>query len=301
MLKLSSVFLLALLMHKLPILDCALGIPPVALYRSGDENQVVCDLEGKGWRFSLLGKFPEDLRILSGDQLLVTTESVEGLWGWAAAKHTPDDFFDPMSIRKESDGMGWVEVQDCRIELNQDARPISFAPEMGRCILPFWKGFKADKALSCFYISAQLVKLAEFYPADQTGIEEVGFSVERASQIEILEARNGRGELLSQPVFCHLNRAFWNVTIPPEAQILIIERAFDAFHGLQRARVFFDDEVAGWWHAPHQDRQNRWAQDSCHLRLNNSQRGRTIRITLDPPSGVPLFSLGRIRVFAMCQ
>lgn len=301
MLRLSSVFLLALLMHKLPILDCALGIPPVALYRSADGGQVVCDLEDKDWRLHFLGQHPEDLRILSGDQLVVTTESVEGLWGWAATKHTPDEFSEAKSMQKESDGMGWVEVQNCRIELNQDARPICFPPELGRCILPFWNGFKADKPLSCSHVSAHLVKLADFYPADQTGTEEVGFSVERASQVEVLEARNGRGELLAQPVFCHLNRAFWNVTIPPDAQILIIEREFDAFHGLQRARVFLDDEMAGWWHAPFQDRRNRWAQDSCHIRLNNSQQGRTIRITIDPPSGVPLFSLGRIRVFAMCQ
>lgn len=301
MLRLSSVFLLALLMHKLPNLDCALGIPPLAIYRSAEGSQVVCDLEGKDWRLHLLGQHPEDLRILSGEQLVVTTESVEGLWGWAATKDTPDEYVEAQSIREESDGMGWVALEDCTIELNQDARPICLPPEMGRCILPFWNGFKADKPLACSHISGQLVKLADFYPADQTGTKEVGFSVERASQVEVLEARNGRGELIAQPVFSHLNRACWNVTIPPEAEILIIEREFDAFHGLQRARVFLDDQMAGWWHAPLQDRLNRWAQDSCHLRLNNSQRGRTIRITIDPPAGVPLFSLGRIRVFAMCQ
>lgn len=300
MLGISSVFLPAVFMFKVPILECALGIPPLGLYRNVQGKRVVCDLEGKG-NLNCLGSVPEDLLLRTEPSVEMTTESTALDWGWMAVRNIPDNSGCSSSITSSSDGFGWVTASDCLLELNNDSRRVSIAPNFGNLTLPFWNGFTSDRPLPYSSFAAERLLLADFCPSDRQAADQHRFAVERASQVEKLEATNGRGEFISGLVFSHLNRASWDVTIPENGRILIIERTFDAFHGLQRARVFFDNEFVGWWHCIIQDRVNRWATDSCHLRLEHNHRGRKIRVTLDPPAGVPLFSLGCLRVFGLCQ
>lgn len=301
MLKLSSVFLLALLMDdSLPILESAVGIPPRLLYQNPEGGRVVCDLQGD-WELKLMGAVPDDLQKLGTGFTCLCTTSASTAWGWLALRTGFDAEKELDRTGKKSDGQGWVRAHNCTVELNNDARPIKIPESLGEVNLPYWNGFLADRTLSFRKLACRLEEIAAFRPHDSDGAKEVDFKVERASQVEILSAKNGRGEPVAAPVFSHLNRASWTVQIPRQAEILIIQRSFDAFHGLQRARVFLDEELVGWWHGPLQDRLCRWAADSFHTRLKPDQKGRAVRITLDPPAGVPLFSLSQIRVFVMSQ
>ena len=299
MLKLSSVFLLALLMDdSLPILESAIGIPPSLLYRNSKGEKVVCDLQGD-WKLQLLGAVPTDLNRLGSGFTCLSTETESDVWGWAATRIELESHHEMDETGKNFEGQGWVAAADCTIELNNDASPIKIPESFGPVILPFWNGFRADKMLSFRRLEIRLEEIASFSPQDTESAQAVDFKVERASQAEVLSARNGRGESTAAPVFSHLNRAGWSVQIPEHAQIIIIQRLFDAFHGLQRARVFLDSDMAGWWHSPFQDRINRWKIDSFHSRLKEDQKGRRLRVTIDPPAGVPLFSLGEIRIFVL--
>jgi hypothetical protein len=301
MLKLSSVFLLALLMDdSLPILESAVGIPPRLLYQNPEGGRVVCDLQGD-WELKLMGAVPDDLLKLGTGFTCLCTESVSTEWGWLALRTGLDAKAEQDRRGEKCDGQGWVRAQNCTVELNGDARPIKIPESLGEVTLPYWNGFLADQTLRFRKLACRLEEIASFSPHDSDSAKEVDFKVERASQVEILSSKNGRGEPVTASVFSHLNRASWTAQIPQQAEVLIIQRSFDAFHGLQRARVFLDEELAGWWHGPLQDRVCRWAADSFHTRLKPDHKGRSVRITLDPPAGVPLFSLSQIRVFALSQ
>lgn len=301
MLELSSVFLRAVLMDRtLPFLECSLVFPPKSLYRTARGRRVVCDLEGY-WHCQVFGRPPDDLAVAAEDCLLITTKSLSEDWGWAALRCRPEPALTFDGLGDSAAGQGWVRAEDCTLELNNDLHPVKIPIAFGPVILPFWNGFLADKALQYVSLNSKMVELASFIPPTGEGSLEVNFKVQRASQVVVLEAGNGRGEIISAPVFSHLNRASFTLALPADTDTLVLQRRFDAFHGLQRARVFFDDAFMGWWHSPRQNRVNRWAVDSCHFKARPEQRDKTIRITLDPPAGVPLFSLSQIQVFAITQ
>lgn len=300
MLRVSSVFLPALLMDKMPILQCALGIPPSTLYRDPEGRRVVCDLEGE-WRVKCYGDLPSDLKTHKADYATLTTDSASSAWGWSADRLADFAAGDWSGKAKSCFEMGLIKAFNCSIELNEDGVVHSIPALFGELLLPFWKGFESDRELEFITLPGERVLLQEIYPPKGRGTSEAEFQVERASQVELLNSTNAIGEPLEAEVFSHLNRASWSLCIPERAEILVLERRYDAFHGLQRARVFIESDLCGWWHSPIQNRTHRWAVDSCHIRLMQHQKGRKVTITIDPPAGVPLFSLSQIRVFALSQ
>ncbi len=284
--------------NPLPNLECALGFPAQRIYRSSLGEEIVCDLEG-AWHWGACGRLPIDLILKEFSDHLTCSGSADNQWGWCAARSLPDS---SLSFDKKADraaGQGWVKAENCVIELNSDERPVHVLKNYGPQILPFWNGFTSDHELEYIQIEASLVEIARFTPSDIQSAALYGFKAERASQVEVLSSTTGRGKLHTAPVICQLNRAAWFVDLPVSAEILVIQRLYDAFHGLQRARVFIDEEMVGMWHSPLQDRIHRWHKDSCHIRLRGSQKGRKVKVMLDPPAGAPLFSLSEIQVFVI--
>ncbi|MEZ5164012.1 MAG: hypothetical protein R2688_09760 [Fimbriimonadaceae bacterium] len=98
----------------------------------------------------------------------------------------------------------------------------------------------------------------------------------------------------THPVAYHLNRATWKIQLPGNQVGVRLGKTYDQFHGRQRARVLIDGEMAGWWYLPHQNRDNRWAEAQFSLPTKLIMGKTEMEITIDPPAGVPLWSVGEI-------
>jgi len=115
-------------------------------------------------------------------------------------------------------------------------------------------------------------------------------------------ARNEPGEgsassLEPRTILSHLNEASFTVQTPTETEGLILVKIYDRFHGRQRARVLVDGTDTGIWYEPHQDRTHRWAWGYYGIPKEHLKPNETQTITIDPPSGTPLWSVGRIEVW----
>ena len=89
------------------------------------------------------------------------------------------------------------------------------------------------------------------------------------------------------------------MAIDPTNQGVILEKWFDQFHGRQRARVFVDGEWVGWWYEPRENRKNRWAVSRFGIPESFTSGKSMVRIRVEPPAGVPLWSVSRIDVICL--
>ncbi|MCB0826996.1 MAG: hypothetical protein KDC26_12475 [Armatimonadetes bacterium] len=140
-----------------------------------------------------------------------------------------------------------------------------------------------------FPTDATIIEIDRFSIADLEARKARSFQVKNMSEVESLTS-GGQ----TNPVAYHLNRATWRVQLPGDQIGVRLGKTYDQFHGRQRARVLNDGEMAGWWYLPHQNRDNRWAEAQFSL-PNELIKGKTeMEITIDPPAGVPLWSVGEI-------
>lgn len=118
---------------------------------------------------------------------------------------------------------------------------------------------------------------------------------------------------LSEP-FCidgeifrsHLNPLELTIKLPSGAERLALHRRYDAFHGLQRARVLIDEQVQGAWFVYRQDRiqrvQESWFGIAIPPDKNPESRSyRTIRLAIDPTPGTNLWSFSTLTVLAQVK
>jgi hypothetical protein len=110
-----------------------------------------------------------------------------------------------------------------------------------------------------------------------------------------LESRFDRGGKINSEHITHLNRMRFIVDSSSDASALLLRRTYDRFHGRQRARVLVDGSEAGWWYAPVENRERRWAHDFFILQPSGSQ----CEIEIDPVAGSPLWSVSRYEVFSL--
>ncbi len=270
------------------------------------------DLQG-GWTGRLLGH-SEDSVVLQVDGMqsqetdwncqewaVLSATAPIANFGWAAWSSPPPA---PESFAQgpgrpnpanEAEGGGWVLATNCRIWLNGSTASLHL-PDPGVSVpIPFWNGFKADRPLpwvkSCF----ETVTILDLAAEDSS---KGSVRLDRASSPAQELLQDEKGSVRVETFVSVLGRVSFSVEIPVEGESLILRRTFDAFHGLQRARVLVNGDLAAWWHQPDQERRLRWAQDDLVIPLREEQRGTRAEITLEPPAGAPLFSLSRMEVWA---
>jgi hypothetical protein len=121
-----------------------------------------------------------------------------------------------------------------------------------------------------------------------------------------LKARGGQVTNLSEPAAFApgappaaslLNRAEWPLDLPPGTVALALRKSYDRFHGRQRCRILINGVAAKWWHLPQENRLHRPGEAWISVPL----RGGTgsITLALDPPAGVPLWSIGELEIRAL--
>ena len=90
-----------------------------------------------------------------------------------------------------------------------------------------------------------------------------------------------------------------NFRIITENKGLILRKRFDRFHGRQRARVFVDGQFAGWWYEAGENRIHRWGVTDFGIDGRFTKGKDSVLITIEPPAGVPLWSVSRLDLFAL--
>ena len=96
-----------------------------------------------------------------------------------------------------------------------------------------------------------------------------------------------------------LNRAEWPLELPAGTVALALGKSYDRFHGRQRCRVLVNGEAVAWWHLPREDREARPGNAWTSIPLKGATG--SIRLALDPPAGVPLWSIGQLEIRALVR
>ena len=291
------------------------SFPSEHLYQASSGCSVVLDLQGK-WKGEILGAAPQGLAgevdghpwtgggFECQDYSWIARQKQSDLWGWAAWSTDFDLPPAPDSIvweppTKEQSGVGWILASDCKIELNGASRPIHIPLWAGQILIPFWSGFISNRPLPWHGSRINLTQVADVSVGHSSSCRATCLKIERSSAIEAEAWSDGTGRLKSGSFLSHLGRASMLLEVPAHAKGLVLRRTFDAFHGLQRSRLLVNGQVSGWWHQTLQDRTHRWAVDDCLIRLDPEFSGGETSLVIEPPAGSPLFSLGRLEVWAL--
>ncbi|MCU0315458.1 MAG: hypothetical protein MUC92_02570 [Fimbriimonadaceae bacterium] len=271
------------------------------LYRDHEGRRVVADIEGSGeFRVDcsnesqvtvfcdeslshlLHGSFSQSLVVATtGQDPVVTTTGHP----WEESGETKRD------VHEGSGGV--IAADGSPLFIDGDSRPLYWVP--GQFPVPVWREVRGGVF---DFVSAPFFEQG----IDQWTIEDVSQEKDRAwkvqslSQIVSLKSTFQDGSEWTAPCASHLNDASWNVTLPPHAIALRLEKLYDQFHGRQRVRVLLDGEAVGVWYQPEEDRLHRWGRSSYVQRLLPSFHPRTVRISLSPPAGVPLWSVAKMKV-----
>ena len=195
-------------------------------------------------------------------------------------------------------GCGWV-VQGPSDLIVDDRH--EFAPLASyETPVPFFTSLAGSGKATIVVDALQQCRLVEAFDIwDKPNLARLRFKVQSMSSVVELDSTFADGERRKAGVACHLNAAQFDAAIPPENHGLRLRKIYDRFHGRQRARVMVDGQFVGWWFEGGEDRKNRWHVSDFGIPAEITQRLESVRITIDPPAGVALWSVSRMEIFAL--
>lgn len=91
-----------------------------------------------------------------------------------------------------------------------------------------------------------------------------------------------------------LNRLSFDLFPLPDANVVVLTRTYDAFHGRQRARVLLNGKEVGWWYVPAENRRQRLQTSRFCLPLPPEET--EITVSIDPVPGTSLFSISTLGI-----
>jgi len=166
--------------------------------------------------------------------------------------------------------------------------------------VPFYRSIEGVGTRSVISAEPMSCELADsFEIGDEVALKARSFKVQNISAVSQLESEFPDGTTRTGFVASHLNAANFTMSIPADNCGVILRKTYDRFHGRQRARVHIDGVFAGWWYEPAEDRKRRWHISDFGVDASLTQGKTEIQITIDPPAGVALWSVGRMEVFAL--
>jgi hypothetical protein len=274
------------------------------LYRDQHGHRVLADIEGRG-HFQvisvndsatlLLDDMPAQMFEGSYDHSLMVTDPSNGDCLIAAATGRTNPPVGPIETGQKFIGAGWVVSSDANIHIDDDHRTLP--PPAPRFPYPYFRECSGENL--CVIRAAETFNLIDrFTVDDMASLRDRGWRVQNASMISELTSTFADGTQNSGPVMSHLNAASWRVLTPPGCSGVMIRKLYDTFHGRQRARVLVDGNFQGWWWEPYQDRAHRWRWASFGFDFEPSAEEAVHTLTIDPPAGAPLWSVGTLEVLA---
>ncbi len=195
-------------------------------------------------------------------------------------------------------GAGWIVGADSAVRTDDRHQ---YAPPPSRNYpVPFFRQAQGKGTIEIVpAVDFECRQIDQFEISDRDALSRIDFKVQNASTVSQLHSTFADGTPFSGPVMSHLNTASFTLDIPKENDGLIIRKTFDRFHGRQRARVFVEDELQGWWFEPGEDRNHRWHKSDFGVSPKSTRGKDRIRIAIEPPAGVPLWSVSKIEVYAL--
>jgi len=277
------------------------------LYRDHLGREVVLDVEGAG-RYFCVG--PPNATIEVDGRIVQETEGVfeqsvlitkPNRWRAMAFATTspvlPFPLPSPIPVQSRYIGCGWVVaargavIADGRLD-GDGINPLFPTPFFREAYCAEGFTVVVDPSTRCELVD-------RFSIDDGVALGARGWRVQNVSAITVLDSTDELGRGVRGAVASHLNRASWRVAIPAENRGLILRRSYDRFHGRQRARVFVDGVLAGWWYEASQDRVRRWGLGDFGIAAEFTAGKSEVEIGIDPPGGAPLWSVGDYSLFAL--
>jgi hypothetical protein len=277
--------------------------PTDQLYRDHLGHRVLMDLEGSGEfrveRTTVALQSVVDGRLFEGPSsfsrslLLSTTET----GSVAVAVRTGGPSGKSRTVKLPFEGCGWVT--GCSEPFKVDGLH-EWAPAPDEFLaVPFFlrvEGTGEAEIVVVLGVEGRLVD--SFDISDEAALKHRLWRVQNISKVSELNSSFADGTTFRSSVASHLNSASWTLKVPEGCQGLRLRRTYDRFHGRQRARVLVDGQVVGWWYDPGQDRVHRWAESEFGIQGEFLAGRSEVVITIDPPAGAPLWSIGRMETFA---
>lgn len=280
------------------------------LYRDHRARRVLADAEGKG-RFRLeaapkgttievdgtacaatSGEFQNSIVVTSLEEGEASIRiSIGAQFEFSKADLRTGSFFE---------GSGWIVGGTAGVMVDSSHE---WSPEpVAGFAVPFFEGFVGQAEVQFLTAQREKVRIIDqFRISDLNALREREWAVQNMSRLFELTSEFADGDPFEGVHASHLNAASWNMTIPKEAIGLILRKLYDRFHGRQRARVLLDGRAVGTWYCPLQDRTRRWAWSRFGFALDRVADSPTVRLTVDPPAGAPLWDVSEIQVLAILR
>lgn len=192
-------------------------------------------------------------------------------------------------------GAGWVVGSSDRFEVDDRQEPQLDAS--ADWPIPFWSHVKGE--VQVIQTHPYRVVLLDRWTPDDLFAKPRRIEVQNMSDIETLESTFANGAPRTAAVAYHLNAMHLTLEVPEGAVGLMLRRTGDRFFGRQRARVLINGEARAIWYDGWQDRARRWFVSTLPLPLDKPASSGSVRLSIDPPAGSPLFSFSELEAFAV--
>jgi len=279
------------------------------LYRGFEGERVLVDAEGPGvlrvirsepaLTYVRDGETTKEFPPLFRDTLTVNT-SATGVVEAEICFELPVDATESELIEVENRycGAGWLIRSSGRCQI--DGRHEWIETMQSRSPVPIFSTLEGEGKFTILRDSSSILVLADAWDIDDSpALAQRGWTVQNMSKLRELASTFPDGTPRTAQIASHLNAAQWTSPIPENNRGLILRRTFDRFHGRQRARVHVDGKLVGVWYEPSEDRLNRWAVSDLGIPADATAGKTSITITIDPPSGVSLWSVSRMEIWAL--
>ncbi len=279
-----------------------------ALYRDHLGRRVLLDFDGEGV-YRVDAETPVELlvdglpcEVAEGRfeaDLIVTARQEGRVRGWVAFGRSEPVSGMSHCVSLPYLGGGWLVEAEGPVEIDGRKRPCP-SPSL-EWPVPFYaevRGAGSARVIP-FEVPLRRERIDAFGVDDEAALMARGFQVQNISKLSVIDSMFENGEPRCAPVASHLNRAIWTLALPEGVRGLILRKTYDRFHGRQRARVLIDGDPVGWWYEPSEDRTARWGISDFGVPERFVRGKAEVQITVDPPAGVPLWSVSLVEAFGI--
>jgi hypothetical protein len=254
------------------------------LYADPSGKRIIADAEGPG-KFVVANPAGEILSQDSFGDYLALPHPATPSSGYVIVQATSDD---QLFSSSEDRFPCWIEAGSVLTEF--DGRPWPPIPIPFRLIA--WHSVTLVSG-SSRAIAYQLQEVLSLNVTNETSRKEASFQSQ--NETDLLEGIGEPGEFSRS----YLNALSVRIAIPKGAIGIRLRKTYDAFHGLQRARVLINDAFVGVWSSMPQNRIQRKQTSTFGFPIPDEWSDQTVELRIDPPAGVPLWSLQNLQVFAV--
>ncbi len=261
------------------------------LYRDANGANVVVDVDGPGY-YDLDGlsatTFEEFVTLTAEAPVVIPV----GLGRLSA----PEGITEP--VRPPIFGAGWITSLEMPVYVDGLRLPFEHISSEVPC--PFFREVKSEGYITVIWADSIETKLQDrWHVGDVEARKRYDVIAQNQTKLFPVASAWEDGVPFTGEHQSFLNSFSWTQPLPADCTGLRLRKTYDRFHGRQRARVLVDGEFVGWWYEPREDRERRWAMSEFGIDRRWLEGKSQVRITLDPPAGVALWSMAELQVWTI--